>query len=294
VRNLAPGKSGRTDSARLQIATLIAPPFQGIVVRPGPSASGPTLTADSRGADRSSLTRLFFFFQAEDGIPGGHVTGVQTCALPIFQTHALDLGYYVQVVWSIAHGHGAYVTLPPMHAWGDHFSPILYLLAPLGRLAPGGSALVLAQTVVLCSGAVAVFVYAARRLHSVSDAARPAAAFALLYLVNPSLHGTNIRDIHPQAFAITFLVWAAAAFDARRYGWCAFALLLTLGGREDAAIAVVGFGLWLALARRRWALGVTVLAASVLVLLIDLTWVMPYFRGSPYPHLGRYSHLGAS
>src|SRR6266702_6171464 len=27
---------------------------------------------------------FFFFFQAEDGIRRGHVTGVQTCALPIF------------------------------------------------------------------------------------------------------------------------------------------------------------------------------------------------------------------
>src|SRR5207253_8605598 len=26
---------------------------------------------------------LYFFFQAEDGIRDGHVTGVQTCALPI-------------------------------------------------------------------------------------------------------------------------------------------------------------------------------------------------------------------
>src|SRR5690625_6956345 len=26
---------------------------------------------------------VLFFFQAEDGIRGGHVTGVQTCALPI-------------------------------------------------------------------------------------------------------------------------------------------------------------------------------------------------------------------
>src|SRR5437870_7494961 len=26
----------------------------------------------------------FFFFQAEDGIRDGHVTGVQTCALPIW------------------------------------------------------------------------------------------------------------------------------------------------------------------------------------------------------------------
>src|SRR5690625_3310157 len=29
---------------------------------------------------------LFFFFQAEDGIRDGHVTGVQTCALPILGT----------------------------------------------------------------------------------------------------------------------------------------------------------------------------------------------------------------
>src|SRR5690606_39587088 len=29
---------------------------------------------------------LFFFFQAEDGIRDFHVTGVQTCALPIYAT----------------------------------------------------------------------------------------------------------------------------------------------------------------------------------------------------------------
>src|SRR5439155_9155666 len=31
----------------------------------------------------SSNSVNFFFFQAEDGIRDGHVTGVQTCALPI-------------------------------------------------------------------------------------------------------------------------------------------------------------------------------------------------------------------
>src|SRR5690606_39877015 len=30
------------------------------------------------------LSYFFFFFQAEDGIRDFHVTGVQTCALPIF------------------------------------------------------------------------------------------------------------------------------------------------------------------------------------------------------------------
>src|SRR5690625_5986176 len=31
----------------------------------------------------TALPQLYFFFQAEDGIRDGHVTGVQTCALPI-------------------------------------------------------------------------------------------------------------------------------------------------------------------------------------------------------------------
>src|SRR5690554_7605800 len=36
------------------------------------------------------LVVVFFFFQAEDGIRDADVTGVQTCALPIFELH--DLG----------------------------------------------------------------------------------------------------------------------------------------------------------------------------------------------------------
>jgi uncharacterized membrane protein len=205
------------------------------------------------------------------------------------RTHALDLGYYVQVVWNIAAGHGAYVTFPTMHAWGDHLSPVLYLLAPLAWAAPGAIELLLVQTLVLAAGALAVFGYAARRLGTV-----PAAGgLALLFIVNPSLHGINIRDIHPQAFAITLLVGAALAFDARRYAWCAIALALTLACREDAAIAVCGFGIWLATARGRWRLGAAVAVGSVLLLAIDLKYVMPLFRGEPYPHLHRHAYLGS-
>src|SRR5690625_6374749 len=36
------------------------------------------------------LFESFFFFQAEDGIRDGHVTGVQTCALPILVTSDRD------------------------------------------------------------------------------------------------------------------------------------------------------------------------------------------------------------
>ncbi|HTO12026.1 MAG TPA: DUF2079 domain-containing protein [Candidatus Binatia bacterium] len=206
-------------------------------------------------------------------------------------THALDLGYYVQVVWSLAHGLPPRVSLPPMHAWGDHLSPILYALVPLGWLSPVAPALLLAQTLILAAGGLAVYAFARRRLED--DAL--AAGFALLYLVNPSLHGINVRDIHPQAFAIPLLIAAALALDTGRWGWCAAALVLTAGCREDAAIPLVGFGLWAALARRRWKVGAGIAVAAVALLTFDTRVLMPYFRGEPYPHLvKRYSHLGSS
>src|SRR5207302_7572680 len=36
---------------------------------------------------------FFFFFQAEDGIRDFHVTGVQTCALPISSMNAMGLSF---------------------------------------------------------------------------------------------------------------------------------------------------------------------------------------------------------
>ncbi|MBI1736755.1 MAG: DUF2079 domain-containing protein [Candidatus Rokubacteria bacterium] len=206
------------------------------------------------------------------------------------RTHALDLGYYVQVVWNIASGHGAWVTLPPMHAWGDHLSPVLYAFAPLAWIWPGAVPLLVGQTLILAAGGLAVFGLARHRLRD----AGVAAALALLYLVNPSLHGINIRDIHPQAFAIALIPAAALAFEKRRYGWCALALGLALAGREDAAIAGVGFGVWMAVSRGRWLAGALVALASIAVLAIDITLLMPYFRGERYPHLKRYAYLGGS
>src|ERR1039457_5874945 len=49
--------------------------------RPPPSSPGATVPP----ASARSRIRVWFFFQAEDGIRDYKVTGVQTCALPIYK-----------------------------------------------------------------------------------------------------------------------------------------------------------------------------------------------------------------
>src|SRR6267143_5510536 len=50
------------------------------------------------------LVYSFFFFQAEDGIRGGTVTGVQTCALPILEgTGDTKPGYAAWRVFAYVH-----------------------------------------------------------------------------------------------------------------------------------------------------------------------------------------------
>jgi len=72
------------------------------------------------------------------------------------------------------------------------------------------------------------------------------------------------------------------------------AAALALCCREDAALPVFGLGAWLIVARRRFAWGVLTAAAALIVLFVDVRWIIPSFRGEPYPHLGRYARFGAS
>src|SRR5690606_41187867 len=74
----------------------------------------------------------FFFFQAEDGIRDFHVTGVQTCALPISPLHESPIS-------EIHVAHGGVIILFFLGDIGDENFSSKYHTSNAGRILQGGA-----------------------------------------------------------------------------------------------------------------------------------------------------------
>ena len=116
-----------------------------------------------------------------------------------------------------------------------HFSPILYLCAPLLWLVHSPLALIALQAGAGALVAPPLFYIARKRVPD--GLALAIACVALLY---PPLAGVTFADFHENGFAPAATMWLLWAVDARRLRLAAVFLALTLGIKEDQA-AIVGF-----------------------------------------------------
>ncbi|WP_179819722.1 DUF2079 domain-containing protein [Streptosporangium sandarakinum] len=129
---------------------------------------------------------------------------------------------------------------------GDHFSPILAVLAPLYWLYDDPRTLLVAQAVLLALAAIPIRRYAERRLGAV-----PAHLVAAAYLVSWPVAQAAGFDFHEAAFVPLLSAIMIERFDAGRPAWGVAAAAGLLLVKEDMGLLVAGFGVYLFLTRRR-------------------------------------------
>jgi uncharacterized membrane protein len=211
-----------------------------------------------------------------------------------FATGRFDLGNMVQAVWSTAHGHPLRMT--DLH--GDqisrlaaHVDPILVLFAPLWWLWPSPQLLLVAQALVVALGAVPVFLLARKHLQS----SRAGLGFALAYLLYPATGWLTLNEFHPVALATTFLLLAFWYLDEDRLVRFALSAVAAAACKEEIALVVAGFGIWYAVARRRWLAGAVIAGLGGIWAAIAIIVVIPHYNaGAESDFYGRYSELGGS
>ncbi|NDU73586.1 DUF2079 domain-containing protein [Actinomadura sp. DSM 109109] len=129
---------------------------------------------------------------------------------------------------------------PHFSILGDHFSPILALLAPLYWIHDGPATLLVAQAVLLALAIPPVWRYTERRLGA-RAAYHAAGAYALSWPIAEAL----AFDFHEVAFVPALSALMVERHDAGRRlqaAAAAFALLLV---KEDMGLLLAGFGLYL-------------------------------------------------
>lgn len=211
-----------------------------------------------------------------------------------FLTGRFDLGNMAQAVWSTAHGHPLRMTNlhgEQVSRLAAHVDPILVLFAPLWWIWPSPSMLLVVQAIAIALGAIPVFLLARKHLGN----PRAAVGFALAYLLYPATGWLTLNEFHPVALATPLLLFAFWYLDEDRLLPFALFALAASACKEEISLVVAGFGIWYAIAHRRWLAGAVVAAAGAAWAAVAIGVIIPHHNaGAESAFYGRYSEVGGS
>jgi uncharacterized membrane protein len=187
---------------------------------------------------------------------------------------------------------------PGFSLLGDHFSPVLALLAPLYWIWDDPRTLMLGQALLFAAGVPLVRRIALRCFaHSAVDARRAADLAGLVYAVGWPLLTAAKSGFHEVAFAVPLTLLMFERGMARRYGTMALAALLLCATKEDMGLLVGGYGLVLVLRSRRsrdprgLGYGLGLLVAGPVAAAAAIVWLIPAMGGEP-GYYWNYGSLG--
>lgn len=147
-----------------------------------------------------------------------------------------------------------------------HLSPVLYLLLPIYWLFPSPVTLQLSQAVILAS-AVAPMTLLCRRY---GFGPERTALFAVIVLFHPAVTSGTNYDFHENCFLLPLLLWLFYWFERGKPLPVILFSLAVLAVKEDAAVYIAFFALFVLLDRKKYAAGAGLLALALVWFLSSL------------------------
>ena len=224
-----------------------------------------------------------------------------------FFTGRFDLGNMDQAVWNTIHGRIFQITDPNgtniISRLAFHADFILILISPLYLIWSNPQMLLLLQSVVLGIGALFVFAISMSILKNKGLSL----TFAVVYLLNPALHYSNLYDFHPVTLGTTLLLATFYFFLKKRYLiFLIFAFLTGLTKEEIwAIISLFGLAITIrSLIENKFKLnkknafeiifGITIFLSSAIFGYFLITKLIPLAKGGDHFALSYYSDFGTS
>jgi uncharacterized membrane protein len=208
----------------------------------------------------------------------------------LYQSSALDLGYFDHAVYLISRGLPPIVSFWGYHVLGGHADWILYLIAPLYWIHADVHWLLAIQAVSLAGAALPLWHLA--RQAGLNPA--QSQAVVLSYWLYPLVFNLNLFDFHPEVMALPGFLGAVWAARARHWIGFTVCVALILGCRDALSLTVAAMGLWLWLFERRRRMGLMAMGLGLIWFGFATQVVIPYFRPGGVESVARYGYLGRS
>jgi uncharacterized membrane protein len=212
-----------------------------------------------------------------------------------FQTAGYDLGIFDQAVHGYAHLGAPISLMKGVHnhfgthfsELGDHFSPILALLAPFYRIWPHATTLLIAQGVLFAASTPSIWLMSARRL------GRFAAYLVTIgYALAWGLQAAMAADFHEIAFAVPLLAFSLERLDAGKLRASVIAMVALILVKEDFGLVIAAYGIVVGLRTRQWKLAGALIVGGVIATIVIDDLVIPAFGGESGYYWSYYTQLG--
>jgi uncharacterized membrane protein len=191
-------------------------------------------------------------------------------------TSSYDLGIFEQVVRSYAEGHlpVSEVKGQDFPVLGDHFSPILALVAPFSWVWRGAETLLVVQAALIAVSVVPLALWARRTLGGPAGA-----VIGTCYGLSWGIASAVGYDFHEVAFAVPLLAFSLTALGNDRLTAAACWALPLLLVKEDLGLTVLVIGLLIARRGDR-TLGLGTAAVGLAGAALALFVILPAFNPS--------------
>lgn len=217
--------------------------------------------------------RCVWIMSAVLGVVCGGVIATTTCyRYATFSAPNFDFGLFVNMFYHMKEGGLPLCTSERdvlLSHFSVHISPVYYLLLPFYVIFPSPLTLQIGQAVVAASGIVPMVLLCRRRMLS----EKYTVIMAFLYACYPVLTTGCHYDLHENCFLTPLLLWLFYSCECLKYRWACVCAVLVFSVKEDAAVYIAIFAVYLFVSGENRKLGFLLFALSVIYFGVAL-WVL--------------------
>lgn len=205
-----------------------------------------------------------------------------------FQTDAVDLGIFDQVIWKYSHFQAPlstvkFGTFPGANILGDHFHPLIALLAPLYWLWGNVSMILIAQALFVAIGAWPIYQLAQDKFKKTYFSL----SLAFAYLGFIGVQTLIDYDFHEIALGLPVFAFAILYLHRRNYRKYFIFIILAIFIKEDLPLYIAMLGVYAIIRLRSYKIGLITIGLGLVGYFTITTWIIPYFKKDIFA----YEHL---